>query len=122
MLRLHSSGERDRLITIQEPTEGRATSGFPTEDPWVDLDEVMASYMPLGGRERFAANQTSAPFDTQWQIAYRADMDPDLVDVPKVRRLVYAGRVHDIVSAAVVGRRRGVELNTVSGGLVVDAS
>jgi SPP1 family predicted phage head-tail adaptor len=115
MLRQHSSGERDRLITVQQATDGRAPSGAPIET-WTQLCTVMASYRPVGGRERVVMNQISAPFDTQWQIAYRPDMDPDVVNVPKSRRLVFAGRVHDIVSAAVVGRRSGVELMTLSGG------
>jgi hypothetical protein len=43
---------------------------------------------------------------------YRADMDPDLVDVPKARRLVFGGRVHDIAAAQHLGRREGIELST----------
>ena len=120
MLRQHASGERDRLITIQKLTQpdNAGSSGFPVET-WTTLGTMMASFVPMGGRERFSVDQLSAPFDTQWQIPYRSDMDPDLVQVPKLRRLVYNGRVHDIVSAAVVGRRRTVELNTLSGGQVV---
>jgi head-tail adaptor len=117
MLRQHAAGERDRLITVQQVTDGTGSSGFPTET-WTTLTTAMASYMPLGGRERFTANMTTAPFDTQWQMDYRPDMDPDLVNVPKRRRIVYEGRVHDIVSAAVIGRRAAIEFNTVSGGLL----
>lgn len=117
-LRLHSSGERDRLVTLQQSTEGVAGSGFPTQSPWTDLGTAMASRMHLGGRERVVMDQVSAPFDTQWQIAYRPDMDPDLIDVRKLRRLVYEGRVHDIVAAATLDQKKAVELMTLSGGLV----
>lgn len=117
MLREHSSGERNKLITIQQLTESAGASGFPVET-WSTLATAIASRRPLGGRERVTADQVSAPFDTQWQIPYRPDMDPDLLNVTKVRRLVIEGRVHDIVSASPVGQKRGIELMTVSGGLL----
>ena len=116
MLRRHADGERDRQVTIQSIAQGTGTSRFPTETA-SDLFTAWASMTPLTGRERFTGAQISAPFDTQWQLPYRADIDPDLLNVPKARRLVYQGRVYDIVSAVVVGRREAVELNTVSGGL-----
>lgn len=117
MLREHSSGERNKLITIQQLSDGVGASRFPTET-WTTLCTAMASQMPLGGREHFVASQISAPFDTQWQISYRPDMDPDLLNVSKVRRVVFEGRVHDIVDAKPVGQKRAVELLTLSGGLV----
>jgi hypothetical protein len=43
---------------------------------------------------------------------YRADMDPELIDVPKKRRLKFQGRVHNIVHAEHVGRKDGIELTT----------
>lgn len=106
-------GERDRLVTIQQAAT--ADAGFPTET-WTALVDAWMGKQQISGRERFAAAQVSAPFDTRWEMAYRADMDPELVDVPKARRLVYQGRVHDIVSADLIGRRDGVELLTLSGG------
>ena len=45
---------------------------------------------------------------------YRADMDPDLIDVPKVRRLLYKGRVYDIVAATLLSRQEGVEVETLA--------
>jgi hypothetical protein len=41
-------------------------------------------------------------------------MDPDLLDVPKRRRLVYKGRTYDIVAAGQIGRNEGVELLTLA--------
>lgn len=117
MLRRHAAGERDRLVTIQAVTQGTGTSRFPTETP-SDLFTAWASMTPLTGRERFTGAQISAPFDTQWQLPYREDVDPDLVNVAKSRRLVYRQRVYDIVAAMVVGRRDAIELVTLSGGLV----
>lgn len=112
------AGERDRQITLQQVTDGTVDdSGFPLE-PWTDLVSVFAKRIDLGGSEMFKASQLSAPYDTRWEIAYRTDMDPDEIDVPKARRLSYKGRVYDIVSASEIGRREGIELFTLSGGLL----
>jgi hypothetical protein len=43
-------------------------------------------------------------------------MDPDLVDVPKLRRVLFHGRIHDIVAANQIGMREGVELLTLASG------
>lgn len=116
MLREHSSGERNLLVTIQQLTEAEDTEGMPIDGDWTLLYTAQASRMPLGGREQLAAAHVQSPFDTQWQTAYRPEIDPDLVNVPKSRRLVYAGRIHDIVDAKMVGQKRAVELMTVSRG------
>lgn len=108
------SGRRDRLVTIQQLTETDSDSGMPVET-WTDLVSSMpASKEDVSGRERFVSSQESARFDTRWVINYRADMDPELVDVPKVRRIVYSGRAHDITSATHLGRKDGIELMTLA--------
>ena len=112
-----SSGRRDRLITIEErPVTDAVDSEFaPVDGPWTTLvDNLPAAKEESSGRERFVANQVSAPYDTRWEINYRPDMDPDLLDVTKLRRLIFNSRIHDIVYASEVGRRRGVELYTLA--------
>ena len=47
-------------------------------------------------------------------MSYIASMDPELVDVPKLRRLVYQGRTYEIVHAAMIGRREGIEFLTIA--------
>lgn len=111
------AGERDRLVIVQQLTESKGASNFPVE-AWSQLTTMYLSKQPAGGRERFVADQVSAPYDTRWEGPYRADMDPELVEVEKKRRLVYKGRVHDIVHAAMIGRYEGIELLTQAGGLV----
>jgi len=106
-------GERNRLVTIQQVTDGQDTEGAPTES-WATLTQAWAAKMDLTGRERLAAEQMTASYDTRWQIGYRADMDPELVDVAKVRRLIYQGRNYDIVAASMVGLREGIELYTLA--------
>jgi len=113
-----AAGLRTRQVTIQQLTESQGQSGYPVES-WTSLVSLLASKVDEVGQERFAASQTTSPFDTTWQIPYLASMDPELLNVPKKRRLVYQGRVHDIVSASPIGElHRGIELRTLAGGLL----
>ena len=109
-------GARDRAVTIQSRPSADAveTSGFP-KDTWSDLaTNIFMSKREANARERFTANQLSASFDAVFEMGYRDDMDPELVDVPKLRRLIYQGRVYDIVAANPINRREGVELFTLA--------
>jgi hypothetical protein len=72
------------------------------------------SKQDMRGRESFRGAQFSATYDTRWELHWRDDMDPDLLDVPKVRRLVYRGRVYDITAAMELGRQEGIALLTVA--------
>jgi head-tail adaptor len=108
-------GERDRIITIQELSVSvDPTSGEPLESWSTLIDNVPASKGDIRGMERFIANQESSAFDARFEFSYRLDMDPDLVDVPATRRIVYQNRVHDIVSAQEIGRREGIECLTLA--------
>lgn len=107
-------GERDKAVTIQQLTE-TIVKGFAKES-WTTLaTPVWMRKMGLRASERFEAEQVAGKADTQWEMGYREDMDPDLVNVVKVRRLLYAGRVYEITGADMIGRREGIELITVSG-------
>lgn len=117
MIARAASGQRDRIVTVQSVSESRGGSGAPIES-WTDLTSVHAQKDDLSQRERFVAQQQSAPADTRWSLPYSADYDPELVDVAKTRRLVYRGRAYEIVSALMIGRREGVEIVTLSGGLL----
>jgi head-tail adaptor len=110
------AGRRNRHITLEQRTvadTADATSGEPLDAVWTTLVAAMpAARLGLVGMERFHSEQTRARFDDRWQINYRRDMDPELVDVPKLRRLSYQGRTFEIVAASVIGRRAGIELQT----------
>lgn len=111
------SGERQHLVTVQQLTETKGESKMVVQT-WTALMQIRASKDDASGRERFVASQTTSPYDTTWQIPYIASMDPDIVNVPKNRRILYQGRVYDIVSARTVGFHRVVELETLAGGTV----
>jgi head-tail adaptor len=105
------SGARDKRVTIEQRGESPGSSGFPVET-WTSLVSLDASRIDSRGDERFSADQTVATFEDRWGVEYRPDLDPDLLDVPKQRRLVYLGRAYDILSAVVVGNKDGIELET----------
>ena len=111
------AGARDRLVTIQQVADSSGESGFPVET-WTTLATMYASRKELrtavANEDMRPAGMLSARFETEWDLPYRADIDPEIVNVPKVRRLVYEGRVHDILHAQVIGRRRGVKVHIVS--------
>jgi hypothetical protein len=113
-------GLRDRIITIQQrsSTDTVGSSGVPVET-WTTLVSAMPASrvdqaIDIRGRETFAAGQLTSRVDTRWEINYRPDMDPELVDVPKLRRICHNARIYDIVSASVIGRREGIQLLTVA--------
>jgi SPP1 family predicted phage head-tail adaptor len=110
-------GERDRAVLVQQRGEDAADSAGEPVETWTTLaSNVFMRRIDTDGRERFQASQVSAPYDTRWEMPYRADMDPDLVDVPKLRRLSYKGRYYDIVHAALINRQDGIELSTLASG------
>lgn len=67
----------------------------------------------IQGSERFTANQVSARAEVHWVMPYQQTMDPELVDVPKHRRLLYEGRTHDIEGAKPLGYHDRIELWTL---------
>ena len=107
-------GKRDRRVLIQQVTDSTGTSGAPI-GTWTTLTTEWMAKEDTRGLERLQAMQIAAKFDTYWEMPYRADMDPDLVDVPKKRRLVYESRVYDIKYATVINRRDGIQLQTLAG-------
>lgn len=120
-----SSGQRDCQVTIEGCVDAQgARSGYPTEtwrpiypDVWMSKKAELRSDRSA---ERIEADQVTARLYTTWLMPYRADMDPDRVDVPKLRRLVYLGRTYDIIHGN--NEKRGVEirLTTLASSRVVD--
>lgn len=110
------AGYRNKRITVQRLTESKGDAGEPVED-WDTLEplELDASKVDVGGYEAFGTNQLTARFDTVWGIEYREDMDPDLLSVAKLRRVLYQNRAYDIVEAYPVGHNKeGIELRTLA--------
>lgn len=109
------AGERDRLIQLVPQVESIGPSRFPVMTDGTAIS-IYASRSDVSGRERLVADQLTAPYTARWEVNYRADIDPELVNVPKTFVLVYQGRRHDITAASMIGRREGVELLTLARG------
>lgn len=104
-----SAGQRNRHVLIEQCAN--PLEQWPTWTPltmaWMFRDDESAD-------EQFASDQISASVVTEWQMDYRADMDPELFDVPAVRRLVYEGRTYEIRRAAPLGWKRDIALFTLA--------
>lgn len=91
------AGLRDKFVTVQARTTV-AAPGYPTAT-WSAIGAFWMSreeQIDRNSDERFTGGQESAYQTMIWHLPYRADMDPDLVDVPATRRLLYQGRTYDI--------------------------
>lgn len=111
-----NAGDLDREVTIEQLTSSVGATKFPVET-WSTLHAgVWMSKEQASGSERFGFGQLQASLVTVWTMRYIADMDPDLLDVPKARRLVYGGRTYDITAAVHIGRKDRIELTTLAGG------
>lgn len=106
-------GARDRYVAIQQVTRSDGASGMPVET-WTTLVSEWMAKEDASGVERVLGGQVSARVDTTWEMPYRADMDPDLVDVAKDRRLVYQGRTYNILGGQQVGLKAGIALTTLA--------
>ncbi len=106
-------GERDREVTIQQVTDGLDDAQMPIET-WTRLGVEFMAKADMSAAERFQMGQTAAAAVTRFEMAYSEDMDPECIDVPKRRRLVYAGRTYDITAAMMIGRREGITLMALS--------
>lgn len=109
-----ASGRRDKYVQLEQGEKGTGRSTRPVVS-WSLLTNVWAHKDDTGGTERFRASALDATIDATFTIPYLSTMDPELVDVPATRRIVYEGRIFDILYARQVGRRRGIELATKAG-------
>jgi hypothetical protein len=109
------SGERDRAVLVEKLVESVSDSRVPIESWETLISVVWMRKMDAKAGEQVKGDQVAAAFDTQWEMGYRRDMDPELLDVPKSRRLRYQGRTYLIVGASLIGRREGIELLTIGG-------
>lgn len=109
-----SAGQRDKAVRIEQLTASVGGTRFPVET-WTLLIAVQyMSKTDLRANERFAADQLAASTETLWEMDYVVEMDPDLVNVPAKRRLVYMGRIYNITAASTIGAKRGIELMTLA--------
>lgn len=104
-------GAMNDRITLQRAaiTEG-SDSTFPAES-FTDLATVWAKFRPTGGREFREGSVATAEERATFSILYREDLD-------EADRLIFAGRIWNIVSVARVGWKEGLDINASSTGLL----
>lgn len=100
-------------VTIQQAVESLGASRQPILT-WSTLTTAWMSRLEKSAREQFRSEQTSSASTVVWVMRYAASMSPDVVDVAKLRRLVYQGRTYDILDARIMGRRDWIELTTLA--------
>ena len=108
-----AAGRRDKYVTIQAGTPSISGSGLPVTT-WTDIGREWLHKSDVSGSERLAAAQLNANVDSEWELPYRADMDPELIDVPKLRRLSYSGRIYNILRATKLQRHEGNGIRLVT--------
>jgi SPP1 family predicted phage head-tail adaptor len=84
-----AAGRLDKRVTIQTPTRASDDGGGYTT-AWADTATVFAAVEPLGGQERFAAQQIKASMTHKVIIRHRP--------VNTRQRLLYGTRVFQIES------------------------
>jgi hypothetical protein len=109
-----AAGARDHWVTIQlRPEDSVSGSGFPIDAAWSDLATVAMAREDVEATERErGGDQEQASSYTQWAMPYMVEMDPEQIDVAKLRRLLYAGRQYDILGATAIGRAQGIAILT----------
>lgn len=100
------AGKLDRRITIQRKTVSHDALNEPVE-VWNGLATVWAQRLGQTGQEFFANDQVLSEYKVIFRIRWRRDLkDTD--------RVMFEGRAHDIHSIRELGRRVGLELQTVT--------
>ncbi len=108
---ISGAGARDLHVTIEtRPDDDDGGSGFPDDGDWTPLAVVPMARSVVEAVETARGTQTVALNTSRWEMPWQPDMDPDTVDVPKLRRLNYLGRTYDILAATPIGRHRTIEL------------
>lgn len=109
-----AAGQRDKFVTIQQRSsnDAKGASGAPVET-WTTLRQVWMARRDTRADERYSGAKNSAAIETFWDSPFFDDVDPETMDVPKLRRLVFGGRIYDILAASRIGRD-GIEFMTLA--------
>lgn len=101
------AGQLDRRVNLEVKTVARNSLGEPIET-W-SVVRTLWAHRAEGSKvaERFAANQTYASVTTVFRVGYFPTLTTVTVDT---HRIVFNGRVYNIVGAIEIGRKEGVEL------------
>lgn len=100
----------DRRIRIERATMGRDTMNNLVATGWSTLTTVWASKEDVRDAERVAAQEVGAEITTRFRIRWSTRV----ADVNPKDRLVFAGRIYQIVAVKEIGRRDGLEISATA--------
>lgn len=103
------AGALDRRIIIERAYDERDEFNEPIKR-WRPLAGVWASKQDIRDAERIASQEVGAEVTTRFQIRYSASV----ADVDPKDRIIFEGRVYDIVARKEIGRREGIELTAAA--------
>lgn len=89
-------GKLNHRVTVQSRTTSKDDYGQEL-DSWSDVATVWANILPIGGRERLRAMAIESSLTHTVMVRYRAEFKPPLQMGAK--RIIYQGRIFNIVSA-----------------------
>ena len=105
-----AAGRLDRRIRLERFTATKDPASNEQIRTWSPLATVWALHRRASARETLAASELSAAtsdvFEIRWDSAW-ADLSP-------LDRVIYGGRVHEIVGVSEKGRREGLRIDTVA--------
>lgn len=100
------AGKLDRRITLQRATVTANSLNEPVKT-WAELATVAAAKLEVRDSERQRAAETAAVIDTRFQIRWSSRVST----VDAADRVLFGGRVFNILGVKEIGRRVGLELS-----------
>jgi head-tail adaptor len=99
-------GKFDRLITLLKPAPPTQNDyGELAPESYVEVAKTYAEQKYGPGSEAFQAQELTAVQLVNWQLRYRADLNPTWL-------LTYGGATYEITAVSEIGRRAGLTLTT----------
>jgi SPP1 family predicted phage head-tail adaptor len=91
------AGRFNNRVTLQAPVETQDTFGSAIKSSWTNIRTVWAEVMDLTGIELYRVQEINAEISVQVVIRQRSGITPKC-------RVLYLGRVLEVVSAAIDGQ------------------
>lgn len=95
------AGKLDRRITIER--FALVDDGYQEVSQWAPVAELWASATPISDGERWQAGQTQAFVSMRFVVRFRPD-------ITTKDRVLYDGKVFNIVAVKEIGRREFTEI------------
>lgn len=111
-----ASGKLDVRVTLQRATTTTDTWGAETPT-WSDLATVWASQRRASARETLAAAELSASVSDVFEVRRSSEIS----DLGPLDRVVWSGRVYDVVEVTPLGRF-GLRIAAVARGEVAEST